>query len=316
MLRAEKIRRSQISSCGISASTRNRVGLVVLTLNPGPSFLDWLDAVHHQTLSPDELLVIDSQSTDSYPEQAVRYGFAFHRIRREEFGHGKTRQLAVEILTGSEIIIFMTQDAILEKPDSLGHLMKGLESPEVGAAYGRQLPRKNASPIEAHARLFSYPDRSRVKSLEDIQELGIKVPFFSNSFSAFKKNALMDAGGFPLHLNFGEDVYVASKLILKGWRIAYVAEATVSHSHGFTYREEWNRYLQVGEFYGKESWIVQSFGSTKGEGKKFVLSEIGYLLSKNALLIPSSLFRTILKFVGYHVGENRFRASVNNGPRS
>lgn len=297
-------------------STRKRVGLVVLTLNPGPSFIDWLDAVHHQTISPDELLVIDSQSTDSYPEQAVRYGFALHRIRREEFGHGKTRQLAVEILTGSEIIIFMTQDAILEKADSLLHLMKGLESPEVGAAYGRQLPRKDASPIEAHARLFSYPDRSRVKSLEDIQELGIKVPFFSNSFSAFKKNALMDAGGFPLHLNFGEDVYVASKLILKGWRIAYVAEATVFHSHRFTYREEWKRYLQVGQFYGKEFWIVQAFGSTKGEGKKFVLSEIGYLFSKNALLLPSSLFRTILKFVGYHVAEKRFRASVNNGPRS
>lgn len=296
------------------ASTRKSVGLVVLTLNPGPSFVDWLDAVRHQTLSPDELLVIDSQSTDSYPEQAVRYGFAFHRIRREEFGHGKTRQLAVEILTGSEVIIFMTQDAILGKPDSLAHLIKGLESPEVGAAYGRQLPRKDSSPIEAHARLFNYPDRSRVKSLEDIQELGIKTPFISNSFSAFKKNALMDAGGFPPHLNFGEDVYVASKLILKGWRIAYVAEATVFHSHRFTYREEWNRYLQVGQFYGREAWIIQAFGNTKGEGKKFVLSEIGNLFSKNALLIPSSLFRTILKFVGYHVGKNRFLARVTKGP--
>lgn len=296
------------------ALTRKRIGLVVLTLNPGPSFVDWLDAVRHQTLCPDELLVIDSQSTDSYPEQAVRYGFAFHRIRREEFGHGKTRQLAVEILTGSEIIIFMTQDAILEKTDSLAHLIKGLESSEVGAAYGRQLPRKDASPIEAHARLFNYPDSSRVKSLEDIQELGIKTPFISNSFSAYKKNALMDVGGFPPHLNFGEDVYVASKLILKGWRIAYVAEATVFHSHWFTYREEWNRYLQVGQFYGREAWIIQAFGSTKGEGKKFVLSEIGYLFSKNALLIPSSLFRTILKFVGYHVGKNRFLARVTNGP--
>lgn len=295
------------------ASPRKRIGLVVLTLNPGPSFVDWLDAVRNQRLSIDELLVIDSQSTDSYPEMALRYGFSFHRIRREEFGHGKTRQLAVEILTGSEIIIFMTQDAILEKPDSLAHLMKGMESPEVGAAYGRQLPRKDASPIEAHARLFNYPDSSRVKSLEDIQELGIKTPFISNSFSAYKKNALMDVGGFPLHLNFGEDVYVASKLILKGWRIAYVAEATVFHSHRFTYREEWNRYLQVGQFYGREAWIIQAFGSTKGEGKKFVLSEIGYLFSKNVLLIPSFLFRTILKFVGYHVGKNRFLARLTNG---
>jgi len=281
------------------------IGLVVLTLNPGPSFVACLDAMRHQTLSPDELLVIDSQSTDGYPEKAASYGFAFHRIRREEFGHGKTRQLAIEILTGSEIIVFMTQDAILEKPDSLANLIKGLETPEVGAAYGRQLPRKDATPIEAHARLFNYPDRSRVQSLEDIPELGIKTPFFSNSFSAYKKNALMDVGGFPLHLNFGEDVYVASKLILKGWRIAYVAEATVLHSHRFSYREEWNRYLQVGEFYGREAWILQAFGSTRGEGKKFVMSEVRYLFPRYLYLLPSSLFRTALKFLGYHAGKKR-----------
>ena len=293
--------------------TRKRIGLVVLTLNPGPSFVDWLDAVRHQTLCPDELLVIDSQSTDSYPEQAVRYGFAFHRIRREEFGHGKTRQLAVEFLTGSEIIIFMTQDAILEKPDSLANLIKGLESPEVGAVYGRQLPRKGASPIEAHARLFNYPDRTRVKSLEDIQKLGIKTPFFSNSFSAYKKNALTDMGGFPLHLNFGEDVFVAARMILKGWKIAYVADAAVYHSHRYSYREEWRRYLQVGQFYGGEAWIVKSFGNAKGEGLRFVLSEVRYLFPRHLFLIPSSLFRTILKVIGYHFGKNRFLARMANG---
>ena len=145
-----------------------RIGLVVLTLNPGPSFVDWLESVRRQTLYPEDLLVIDSQSTDSYPEQAVRFGFALHKIRREEFGHGKTRQLAIEILPESEIIIFMTQDAVLETPDSFANLLKGMSSPDIGAAYGRQLPRQDASPIEAHARLFNYPDRSRVKSLENI----------------------------------------------------------------------------------------------------------------------------------------------------
>lgn len=291
-----------------------RIGLVVLTLNPGPSFVDWLESVRRQTLCPEDLLVIDSQSTDSYPEQAVRFGFALHKIRREEFGHGKTRQLAIEILPESEIIIFMTQDAVLETPDSFANLLKGMSSPDIGAAYGRQLPRQDASPIEAHARLFNYPDRSRVKSLENIQELGIKTPFLSNSFSAYKKNALMEAGGFPSHLNFGEDVYVAARMILKGWRIAYVADATVYHSHRYSYREEWNRYLQVGQFYGKEDWIVKTFGNAKGEGKKFVLSELGYLFPRHLFLIPSSLFRTFLKFMGYHVGKNGLLARMANGP--
>lgn len=283
-----------------------RIGLIVLTLNPGPSFVHWLESVRRQTLCPDDLLVIDSQSTDSFPEHAINYGFTLHTIKRDEFGHGKTRQLALETLSSADIIIFMTQDAVLEKTDSFANLLKGMSSPDVGAAYGRQVPRKDSSPIEAHARLFNYPDRSRVKSLESIQELGIKTPFMSNSFSAYKKNALIEAGGFPSHLNFGEDVYVAARMILKGWRIAYVADATVYHSHRYSYREEWNRYLQVGQFYGREDWIVKTFGNAKGEGLKFVLSELGYLFPRYLFLIPFSLFRTILKFVGYHVGKRSY----------
>ena len=276
--------------------------MVVLTLDPGPSFVDWLDAVHNQTLIPDALLVIDSQSTDIYLEEAVHYGFTIHTIQRTQFGHGKTRQLALELLTNIEIIVFMTQDAILENPNSLANLVKVLETTEVVAAYGRQLPRKDAAPIEAHARLFNYPDCSRIKSLEDAKELGIKTPFFSNSFSVYKKNSLLRVGGFPTHLNFGEDVYVASKLLLEGWRIAYVSEAKVFHSHRYSYKEEWKRYLQVGAFYSKEDWILKSFGYPTGEGKKFFFSEIKYLLSNNIFLIVSSLFRTSLKLVGYYLG--------------
>ncbi|MHB1606655.1 MAG: glycosyltransferase family 2 protein [Leptospirales bacterium] len=295
-------------------SPATKIGLVVLTLNPGPSFVDWLGSVRSQTLCPEHLLVIDSQSTDSYPERATDYGFVLHTIKQNEFGHGKTRQLALEILSDAEIVIFMTQDAVPERPDSFANLIKGMSAPDVGAAYGRQLPRIGASPIEAHARLFNYPDRSRVKSVENIQELGIKTPFLSNSFSAYKKSPLMAAGGFPPHLNFGEDVYVAARMILDGWRIAYVADATVYHSHRYSYREEWDRYLQVGRFYGKEDWIVKTFGNAKGEGLKFVLSELRYLFPRNLFLIPSSLFRTILKFVGYHVGKNSFFSRVTNGP--
>ena len=290
-----------------------KIGLVVLTLNPGPSFVDWLDSVRSQTLGPEHLLVIDSQSTDSYPERAKDYGFALHMIKQGEFRHGKTRQLAIEILSDAEVVIFMTQDAVPGTPDSFANLIKGMSAPDIGAAYGRQLPRKGASPIEAHARLFNYPDRSQVKSVENIQDLGIKTPFLSNSFSAYKRSALMEAGGFPPHLDFGEDVYVAARMILNGWRISYVADATVYHSHRYSYREEWNRYLQVGRFYGKEDWIVKTFGNAKGEGLNFVLSELRYLFSRNLFLIPSSLFRTILKFVGYHVGKNRFLARMANG---
>lgn len=286
-----------------SSKPVERVALVVLTLNPGPAWIQWLTAFKNQSFSPDYCLVIDSQSDDSYPPVAIHSGFMLHTINKEEFGHAKTRQLALDILPDADIIIFMTQDAILKDSESLKNLIQTMRSPDIGAAYGRQIPRKNASPIEAHARLFNYPGISRNKSLEDVPELGIKTPFMSNSFSVYRKKALMEVGGFPLRVQFGEDVYVSSKMILKGWRIAYVAEATVYHSHHYSYLEEFRRYLKVGKFYGEENWIAEAFGKTGGEGFRYVISELKYLIPKSPHLILSSLTRTFLKLVGYHAGK-------------
>jgi rhamnosyltransferase len=291
----------------MTALSKFRVALVVPILNPGPAWIDWLNAFQTQTLRPEFLLVVDSDSRDGTPEKAIPFGFKVHTIERSSFVHGATRQWSIDQLPEADIVVFMTQDAVLADPDSLKNLIAAFENPEVGAAYGRQLPRKNASPIEAHARTFNYPVHPRIKSFADIPELGIKTAFFSNSFGAFRRWALLEIGGFPVGLNFGEDVYAASKLLLAGWKVAYVSNATVFHSHRYSFLEEFRRYVEVGTFYGQEGWIVQDFGKAGGEGRKFVFSELSYLIPRHMSLIPSALLRTALKFIGYHVGKARGR---------
>ncbi|BBI49658.1 hypothetical protein HORIV_20790 [Vreelandella olivaria] len=64
-------------------------------------------------------------------------------------------------------------------------------------AFGRQLPHPDASPIAAHARYFNYPDESRVVATADIPRLGIKTAFLSNSFAAYRREALSARAGFP-----------------------------------------------------------------------------------------------------------------------
>lgn len=288
---------------GTAAPKRFRVALVVPTLDPGLMWKEWLEAFSQQTLRPEFPLVIDSDSRDSSSELSTQYGFTVFKIERREFVHGGTRQRAVEMLSNADIVVFMTQDALFGNRDSLLTLVNAFDNPEIAAAYGRQLPRKNATPLEAHARLFNYPSRSRIKSLADIPELGIKTVFCSNSFAAYRRSALLATGGFPLDLTFGEDLYAASKLVLKGWKIAYVSEATVFHSHGYSFLEEFRRYLSVGKFYGRERWIQQTFGAAKGEGKKFVFSEMHFLWPNCFYLLPSAILRTAFKLTGYQIGK-------------
>lgn len=281
-----------------------RSALVLPTLNAGDDFALWLAALREQTYRPDHLLLIDSSSTDDTVDLARDFGFTIATIEREDFSHGGTRQKAVESLGEFDVIVFLTQDARLAKPCALEALLAHFRDDKVAAAYGRQLPRLCADPIEAHARLFNYPEGTEVRSSEDIPRLGLKTSFISNSFAAYRRDCLEQIGGFPENTIQNEDTHAASRLILAGWKVAYVSEAVVYHSHPFTMGQEFRRYFDIGVFHARERWIREKFGSAGGEGMRFVRSELRHLWKERPSAIPSALIRTGLKLAGFKLGNS------------
>ena len=287
------------------------VVLIVPTYNPGEQWLDWLDAVSSQDISLSAVYVIDSGSTDSTVERAEKYGYECHVIDKADFSHGGTRQLAAEKFPNADVLIYLTQDAILACNNSLRKLINEFESSNVGVAYGRQLPRKKANLIEGHARLFNYPDISHIRTFNMKGEFGVKTAFASNSFSAYRVSALRQIGGFPLHTIVSEDMYVAANMLKAGWAVAYCAESRVYHSHSYTLAQEFRRYFDIGVFNNRESWIMKEFGGAESEGVKFIKSEIFYLLNNNPFLIFESVIRTVVKYAGYMFGKNENRLPVS-----
>ena len=288
------------------------VAVVVPTLNAGDNWNTWLTALASQSYTADYVLVVDSSSIDQTPALAKKLGYDVLTIQRQEFNHGTTRQLAANHFTSADIIVYPTQDALLADADALSNLIAAFDDVTVGAAYGRQLPHIDAKPIGAHARLYNYSDKSDIRSSNDIARLGLKVAFLSNSFSAYRKTALMAVGGFPENNIFGEDAYVASKMILAGWKISYRANAKVYHSHDYSIVEDFKRYFDIGVFHSREPWLRLEFGSAEGEGKKFVISEMKYLFKTSPWLIPSAMVRTLVKYAAYKLGmfEKKMPASL------
>lgn len=278
------------------------VSLCVPILKPGKSWENWLKTLRKQTVSLQKILVINSGSNVEDLQLAKKYGCHVFNIEKKDFNHGGTRQMAVELLFDADIIVFLTQDAILAKPDSISQLIKAFDDLSVGAAYGRQLPLIDADPIESHARIFNYPDKSQVVDQENIHNLGIKAAFLSNSFAAYRRSVLVEVGGFPSNIILGEDTFVAGKMLLRGWKKAYCARATVYHSHNYGILEEFNRYFDIGIFHAREPWIQQRFGSAGGEGMRYMISEFAFLLQKKCFLIPVAVLRNALKFLGYKLG--------------
>jgi rhamnosyltransferase len=255
-----------------------------------------------QTFAPDSVLVIDSSSDDGTADKARMEGYRVHGINRRDFNHGGTRQLAINLLGDTDIAIFLTQDAKLAHRDSIKNIVSSFESDRVGAAYGRQLPRKAAGPFETHARIFNYPAESKLQTAADIQRMGLKAAFISNSFSAYRISALKEVGGFPDNVIVSEDMHVAARMLASGWAVHYNADAVVEHSHGYTPFQEFQRYFDVGVFHARDAWLLEKFGAPHGEGLRFVTSEWRYLGLRFFYLYPASILRTVMKLLGYRMG--------------
>jgi len=279
-----------------------KTALVIPTLNAAAHLDELVPAIKAQKFQPARWVVVDSGSTDGTPDALAEAGAEMILIDKKDFDHGGTRQMVVDHLLNVEIVLFMTQDAVPADEEAFGRLVSVFDNDRVGAAYGRQIPHLDAGPIGSHARIFNYPDESHMLTRDDIAVHGFKATMMSNSFSAYRRTALSAVGGFPSGTIFGEDALVAAKMLLSGWTKYYVADATVRHSHDYSLAEEFRRYFDVGVFHNREAWMRERFGTAEGEGMRFVLSELRYLLGHGAYLVPSAVVRTGLKYLAYRLG--------------
>jgi len=276
--------------------------VIIPTYNGVNDLRRLIESLHSQTL-PFHLHIVDSGSTDGTAELGSEHADRFVSIPTEEFNHGGTRQKMIHGAPGYKTYVFLTQDAYLTHPRSLELLIQPMQNdPEIGAACGRQLPHHDANPLAQHARHFNYPASSSVTRY-DPRRLGVKTAFMSNSFAAYRATALRESGGFPTHVILSEDMYVAARMLLKGWKVAYVAEAECRHSHNYTAVEQFRRYFDIGVFHAREFWIQQHFGGAGGEGLRYVKSELSFLGLSGIHCWPVSLAHNILKLLGYKLGK-------------
>lgn len=276
--------------------------LYIPTLNAGSKWREALLAINNQTLKPAKKIIIDSGSTDETLDPTLIADFEVIHIDKRNFDHGGTRQMAINKFPDADIYIFLTQDAILADNDSLKNLVKAFDNPSVGVAYGRQLPHKGAKALEAHPRLFNYPTHPQLRSLANVQQYGIKTISCSNSFAAYRKEAFLEAGGFPSGTILGEDVIAAGNILLNNWQLAYISEAAAYHSHDYTIKEEFKRYFDIGVFHATNRWIFDRFGHAESEGLKYAKSELIYVTKHNVSQLPKAFFSIIAKWFGYRIG--------------
>ena len=216
------------------------------------------------------IITKEKENTEEKVKKINNKKVIYKVIEPKEFSHSLIREKEA-FESNADIIVFITQDVKIEKKDWLYNLTKPIQNSEADATYSRQICNDKKS-IEYYTRQKNYPEYSKIKTKEDIEELGMNAFFYSDASSAIKKETFEKLNGYDnKRLPTNEDMYIAYKLITNGYRIKYCADSEVIHSHNFSIKETFNRYKSYGKFLKQEPQI--NIKSTKAGSR---ISKIYY----------------------------------------
>ena len=184
-----------------------------------------------QSRSPDELILVDSGSTDRTVEVAEAAGCKIVTIAKDEFTFGRALNRGCEAASGDTLLIVSAHVYPLYD-DYLEQFVKPLEHSDVALAYGRQVGDYRTKYSESRVMSKWFPKSSVLRQ---------RHPFSSNA-NALVRRAVWEKLRYREELTGLEDLDFAKRAIESGGCIAYVAEAPVVHVHEESWDVIQNRY--------------------------------------------------------------------------
>lgn len=287
------------------------VDVIIPVYKPDSGFLTMIEKLQAQTVPVNRIILMNTEQ--KYLDRLL-YGTTLERenhnitvkqLSKREFDHGRTRNQGVK-LSDAEVFVMMTQDAMPADGYVVERLLESLRGDRIAVAYARQLPCQDSSEAERYTRQFNYPEQPRVKTKEDLSELGIKTFFCSNVCAAYRRDVFDRLGGFVNRAIFNEDMLYAAKAVEAGYGIAYAAQAKVYHSHNYTYRQQFRRNFDLGVSQADHPEVFAAYPS-ESEGIRLVKRTVAHLKKKGMRgKIPGVIIQSGFKYMGYLMGK-RYR---------
>ncbi|MFI3176881.1 MAG: glycosyltransferase [Eubacteriales bacterium] len=287
----------------------NLVDVVIPTYRPDDALGILLQRLHQQTVPIGRIILLHTEVEGEQPLKVqlsacqMEYSnVEIYTHNQVEFDHGATRHKGMK-LSSAPYVLYMTQDAVPDHAQMVASLLEAVKQDDVAIAYARQLPNHNATILEKITRQFNYGKVSRIKTEEDISALGIKTFFCSNVCALYDREVYVSLGGFLKKAIFNEDMIYASKVIRSHYKIAYVAEARVIHSHNYTNKQQMQRNFDLGVSQAMNQDVFAGISSSK-EGVKLILATRKILINQGyrRKVIPMYL-TSAYKWIGYQLGK-------------
>ncbi len=273
-----------------------KISIIILTKNNGSTIGKVLRQIISQEIdSPYEIIIVDSGSSDDTIKQISHFAVRSYTIPPDEFGHGRTRNIASGYAYG-EYLVYLTADAIPANRHWLGNLVTKLQKEDVGATFGRQIPYKDTPPMERFFIQMNYPPELKERYSPKLFHMNA---FFSNVNSAIKRSLW-------LKIRFSEDLIISEDYLWakcandEGYKIEYVPDAAVHHSHKYNLIQVFKRYFDSGVSFSQ----MRLQPDVLRNGFGYFFEEMNYIMHEDVILLPYAICYDIFKFMGFFAGSH------------
>ena len=207
------------------------VSIILRSFNEAWALRDTLAALRAQEYTHWELIVIDSGSSDG-SQDLIRAANPAHFIQIQPHEYNPSRVMNHGMrLASSEFGIYLNADATPQGPNWLRPLATALQDPKTAAVFGRQIPRPDCQAVYAcdYDRCFG-PNRESAQWDH----------FFSMVSSGIRKD-IWRQRGFLEKLQYAEDDEYTRWAKGNGYKVVYVPDSVVMHSHNYTPAQAYKR---------------------------------------------------------------------------
>jgi glycosyltransferase involved in cell wall biosynthesis len=209
-----------------------RLSVVVRCFNEERHIGRLLSGISRQTLPPDEVILVDSGSTDATLDIASKFGVEIHRIPPERFSFGRSLNIGCAAATG-DVIVVASAHVFPVYDTWLAELTAPLaEDPATALSYGRQVGGQETRYSERRVLERWFPAQSATRQ---------DHPFCNNANAAIRRS-VWESQPYDEELTGLEDLAWAKAAMRRGCHVAYVASAPVVHAHDESWGQLVNRY--------------------------------------------------------------------------
>ena len=207
------------------------VALIIRCFNEEAHIGRLLTGATRQTRALEDIIVVDSGSTDATVAIASAFGVRIVPIAPDLFSFGRALNVGLAA-TQADLAVLASAHVYPLYDTWIEHLVAPLEDPEVALTYGRQHGGPTARFSEQRLLSHWFPEESLPRQPH---------PFCNNANAAIRRS-VWEHHPYDERLTGLEDLHWAKHAVTKGHSIAYVAEAPVVHVHDESFSQVVNRY--------------------------------------------------------------------------